>query len=183
MEQGILKGMYPVREGAGEGPRVQLMGSGTILREVLAAAEMLEQDFGVFSDVWSVTSFNELARDGQDCERVNSLSPESEPVLSYVERQLARRAGPCVAATDDIRAYAEQIRPFVKRTYRVLGTDGFGRSDTRERLRPFFEVDRAHVCVAALNALADDGRLDRSRVAEAIGKYGLDPHKPSPRLS
>ncbi len=183
VEQGILKGMYPVREGTGDGPRVQLMGSGAILREVLAAAEMLEQDFGVVADVWSVTSFTELARDGQDCERVNALNPEAPPELCYVERQIARREGPCVAATDYVRAYAEQIRPFVKRSYRVLGTDGFGRSDTRERLRQFFEVDRAWVCVAALNALADDGRLGRDRVAEAIGKYGLDPHKPSPRQS
>ncbi len=183
VEQGILSGMYPLQEGEGDGPRVQLLGSGTILREVIAAAEMLAQDFGVVADVWSVTSFTELARDGQDCERTNLLNPEAEPELSYVERQLARRDGPCVAATDYIRAYADQIRPFVKRTYRVLGTDGFGRSDTREKLRRFFEVDRAWVCVAALSALADDGRVDRSRVGEAIAKYGLDTHKPSPRTS
>jgi len=178
---GILKGMYLLREGAGDGPRVQLLGSGTILREVLAAADVLAQDFGVVADVWSVTSFTELARDGQDCERASLLAPEREPERAYVERQLARREGPCVAATDYVRAYAEQIRPYVKRTYRVLGTDGFGRSDTRERLRRHFEVDRAHVCVAALAALADDGRVDRGRVAEAVSKLGLDPRRPSPR--
>jgi len=185
VEQGILKGMYPVREGAsgGDAPRVQLLGSGAILREVLAAADMLEQDFGVVADVWSVTSFTELARDGQDCERVNLLNPEVDPELSYVERQLSRREGPCIAATDYVRSYAEQIRPWVKRTYHVLGTDGFGRSDTRDRLRRHFEVDRAQVCVAALKALADDGRIDHGRVTEAIGKLGLDPRKPTPRLA
>jgi len=187
-EQGILKGMYVVREGGdvgakkGERRRVQLMGSGTILREVLAAAEMLEQDFGVASDVWSVTSFSELARDGHDCERHRLLHPEDEPRRGYVERQLARREGPCVAATDYVQAHAEQIRPFVPGTYRVLGTDGFGRSDTRERLRRHFGVDRAHVCVAALSALADDGLLGREVVAQAIRKYGIDPDRPNPRL-
>jgi pyruvate dehydrogenase E1 component len=128
-----------------------------------------------------VTSFSELAREGLDCERHRMLNPEEEPRLSWVERQLALREGPCVAATDYVHAYAEQIRPFLKRTYRVLGTDGFGRSDTRERLRSHFEVDRAHVCVAALSALADDGLLGREVVAEAIRKYGIDTERPNPR--
>jgi len=184
-ETGILKGMHLVRPAPAEGgragsARVQLLGSGTLLREALAAAEMLEQDFSVTADVWSVTSFTELARDGAATERWNRLHPEEEPRLSFVERQLARRQGPAVAVTDYVRAYGEQIRPLVRDSYRVLGTDGFGRSDGREQLRRFFEVDRSHVCVAALSALADDGEIERSRVAEAIRKYGIDPEKPAP---
>jgi pyruvate dehydrogenase E1 component len=179
-EAGILAGMYPVRDSEADGPRVQLLGSGTILREVLAAAEMLEQDFGVAADVFSVTSFTELRREGLDAERWNRLHPEAEPRLSYVERQLARRKGPVVAASDYMQSYADQIRPFVKAPYRVLGTDGYGRSDTREKLRQHFEVDRSHVCVAALAALADQGEAERARVAEAIRKYGIDPDKPNP---
>ncbi len=166
--------------GRGAPARVQLLGSGTLLREVLAAAEMLEQDFSVTSDVWSVTSFTELARDGAASERWNRLHPEEEPRLSFVERQLARRRGPVIAVSDYMRSYAEQIRSLMRGSYRVLGTDGFGRSDGRERLRRFFEVDRCHICVAALSALADDGAVERSRVAEAIRKYGLDPDKPNP---
>jgi pyruvate dehydrogenase E1 component len=184
-EAGILRGMYLLREGPGGGgrgapARVQLLGSGTLLREALAAADMLEQDFSVSSDVWSVTSFTELARDGAASERWNRLHPEEEPQLSFVERQLARRRGPVVAVSDYMRSYAEQIRPQMRSSYRVLGTDGFGRSDGRERLRRFFEVDRSHICVAALSALADDGAIERSRVAEAIRKYGIDPDKPDP---
>jgi pyruvate dehydrogenase E1 component len=179
VEQGILRGMYPVREG-GEGPlRVQLFGSGTILREVLAAAEMLEQDFEVAADVWSVTSFTELARDGAAVDRWNMLHPEEEPRRSFIERQLAKRVGPAIAATDYIRAHAEQIRPWLGRRYVVLGTDGWGRSDTRAKLRRLFEVDRSFVAVAALRALADEGKLDRGRVGEAIRKYGIDPEKPA----
>ena len=178
-EAGILKGMYRIRESTLSGPRVQLLGSGTILREVLAAAEMLEQDFGVAPDVFSVTSFTELRRDGLDVERWNMLHPDAEPKLSFVERQLGRTEGPVVAASDYMASFADQIRPHVKARYRVLGTDGFGRSDTREKLRRHFEVDRSYVCVAALSALADDGALDRSRVAEAISKYGVDPERPS----
>jgi pyruvate dehydrogenase E1 component len=184
-EVGILRGMYQVQEGPDGGgrgapARVQLLGSGTLLREVLAAAEMLEQDFSVTSDVWSVTSFTELARDGAASERWNRLHPEEEPRLSFVERQLARRRGPVIAVSDYMRSYAEQIRSLMRGSYRVLGTDGFGRSDGRDRLRRFFEVDRCHICVAALSALADDGAVERSRVAEAIRKYGLDPDKPNP---
>jgi len=178
---GILSGMYPVREARGKEPRVQLLGSGTILREVLAAADILEQDFGVHSDVWSVTSYSELAREGEAVERWNLLHPESEPRLSFVERQLARRPGPVVAASDYVRAWPDQIRGLVGRRYKVLGTDGFGRSDSRARLRQFFEVDRHYVCVAALSALAEDGEIGRSRVSEAIQKYGVDPEKPNPR--
>ncbi len=180
VESGILKGMYPVRDSDLSGPRVQLLGSGTILREVLAAAEMLEQDFGVAADVFSVTSFTELRRDGLDAERWNMLHPDEEPRLSYVERQLARRSGPVVAATDYMCSFADQIRPFIKNRYRVLGTDGFGRSDTREKLRRHFEVDRNYVCTAALFALAEEGAVERSRVSEAMKKYGIDPDKPNP---
>jgi pyruvate dehydrogenase E1 component len=179
-EPGILKGMYSIRESELSGPRVQLLGSGTILREVLAAADMLEQDFGVASDVFSVTSFTELRRDGLDTERWNVLHPEEEPRLSYVERQLARREGPVIAASDYMRSFADQIRPLVKSRFRVLGTDGFGRSDGREKLRRHFEVDRNYVCVAALSALADEGTVPSTRVTEAIKKYGIDPDKPSP---
>ena len=125
-EAGILKGMYRIREGKGEGPRVQLLGSGTILREVMAAAEMLEQDHEVTADVWSVTSFNELARDGQDSDRWNMLHPNDEQRLCYVERQLATTSGPVIAASDYIRSFAEQIRSYVSREYRTLGTDGWG---------------------------------------------------------
>ncbi|MBW2275723.1 MAG: pyruvate dehydrogenase (acetyl-transferring), homodimeric type, partial [Deltaproteobacteria bacterium] len=163
-------------------PKVQLMGSGAILREVLAAADMLEQDFGVSSDVWSVTSFTELRREGLEAERWNMLHPEDEPRLSFVERSLARRRGPVVAATDYMRSYADQIRPFVVAGYSVLGTDGYGRSDTRQKLRQFFEVDRGYVCLAALEALVRQGDIDRSRVVEAIHKYGIDPEKPNPAL-
>jgi pyruvate dehydrogenase E1 component len=179
-EAGILKGMYRVRESELRGPHVQMLGSGTILREVLAAADMLEQDFGVAADVFSVTSFTELRREGMDVERWNMLHPEEKPRLSYVERQLAKREGPVVAATDYMRSFADQIRPFVKSRYRVLGTDGFGRSDGREKLRRHFEVDRNYVCTGVLSLLAEEGAVDRSRVTEAIGKYGIDPEKPNP---
>ena len=179
-ESGILKGMYPIRKSDLRGPRVQLLGSGAILREVLAAAAMLEQDFGVAGDVFSVTSFTELRRDGLETERWNMLHPDEEPRLCYVERQLARQQGPVVAASDYMRSFADQIRLFVRARYRVLGTDGFGLSDGREKLRRHFEVDRNYVCVAALSALADDGAVERSRVTEAIRKYGVDPEKTSP---
>jgi len=181
VESGILRGMYRVREGRGDSARVQLMGSGAILLEVLAAAEMLEDDHGVAADVWSVTSFNELAREGQDTDRWNMLHPEEQKRLSYVERQLARSTGPVIAATDYMRAYSEQIRAYVPRDYRTLGTDGWGRSDGRDKLRQFFEVHRDFVCVAALAALADGGAIERSRVSETIRKLGIDTERPGPR--
>jgi pyruvate dehydrogenase E1 component len=173
--------MYLFREGADtQGPRVQLMGSGTIFLEVIAAAELLKNDWGVEADIWGVPSFNELARDGHDVERWNLLHPMEEPRQSHVQQKLADREGPVIAATDYIRMFAEQIRPFVKNPYVTLGTDGFGRSDTREQLRHFFEVDRHWVTLAALKALADEGAIDRSKVAEAILKYGIDVNKPNP---
>jgi pyruvate dehydrogenase E1 component len=161
-------------------PRVQLLGSGTILREVLAAADLLEIDFGIAADVWSITSFNELRREGIDVLRWNMLHPEMEARKTYVEECLGEAAGPVVAATDYIRTYADQIRPYIDRRYVVLGTDGFGRSDTRAKLRRFFEVDRHYVVVAALKALADEGAVPMARVTEAIRKYGVDPEKPNP---
>jgi len=180
-EQDILKGMYLFRKGpAGNGPRVQLLGSGAILREVIAAAELLQKDWGVEADIWSCPSFTELARDGQAAARWNLLHPAGKPRLSFVEQCLKDTRGPVVASTDYVRAFAEQIRPYVPRRYTVLGTDGFGRSDTREKLRAFFEVDRHYVAVAALKALADEGQLDRAKAVEAVTKYGLDPDKPNP---
>jgi pyruvate dehydrogenase E1 component len=183
-EAGILRGMYLLREGKrvkGEGvPRVQLMGSGPILREALAAAELLEARFGVAADVWSVTSFTELARDGMEAERWNRLHPEATPRESWVEQCLKDRAGPAVAATDYVRAYAEQIRHLVSRPYTALGTDGFGRSDTRVALRSFFEVDRKHIAVAALKALADQESLPASTARSAITEFGIDPERTDP---
>jgi pyruvate dehydrogenase E1 component len=173
-EEGILRGMYLLREGAGEGPRVQLLGSGSILREVLAGADLLEQDFGVGCDVWSVTSFTELRREGLEVERWNRLHPTEEPRVSWVEERLAGRGGPFVASTDYVRTFADQIRPFVPGRYAVLGTDGFGRSDYRKQLRSFFEVDRHHVAVTALKALADEGAVEPSVVQAAIERYGID---------
>ena len=159
------------------------MGSGTILREVIAAAELLRDDFGIESDLWSATSFNELRRDGMATERWNLLHPTSRARKSYIEQCLEGHDGPVIAATDYMRNYADQVREHVQaagRRYAVLGTDGFGRSDYRVKLRRFFEVDRWHVAVAALKALADDGVLKPAVVADAIAKYGLDTERAAP---
>jgi pyruvate dehydrogenase E1 component len=186
VEDQILKGMYLFRAADAKGavgkktPRVQLLGSGTIFREVLAAADLLSDDFGVAADVWSVPSFTELRREGLDVERWNRLHPNEEPKRSYVEAMLADRNGPVIASTDYIKAFADQIRPFIDRRYAVLGTDGFGRSDYRKALRQFFEVDRYFVTLAALHALAQEGAVPKERVAEAITKYDIDPEKPNP---
>jgi len=180
-EPGILKGMYRFRQGgAGNGPRVQLLGSGSILREVIAAADLLKQDWGVEADIWSCPSFTLLARDGNECTRWNLLHPTKPPRACHVGECLKDTQGPVIASTDYVRAFAEQIRPFVPRRYTVLGTDGFGRSDTREKLRHFFEVDRYWVTLASLAALAEDGAIERQKVADAIKKYGIDPEKPNP---
>ena len=186
VENGILRGMYALsrsRLDDGAAARVQLLGSGTILREVIAAGSMLEEEWGIAADVWSCPSFTELRRDGLEVERWNLLHPLDTPRTSYVESQLASTGGPVVAATDYMRTFAEQIRPFLHnlgRRYRVLGTDGYGRSDSRENLRRFFEVDRFYVTVAALHALADDGAIERKVVAQAIDRYGIDVDKPTP---
>jgi pyruvate dehydrogenase E1 component len=183
VEADIIRGMYLFREGGKEkkkGLRVQLTGSGTIFREVIAAADLLRADWGVESDLWSAPSFNELRRDGIDCERWNLLHPTAEPRVPHVAQCLHSRPGPVVAATDYMRIYADGIRPYIRKTYKVLGTDGFGRSDSRENLRRFFEVNRYYVAVAALAALAEDGVIERKVVAEAIAKYGIDTERPNP---
>lgn len=182
-EEGIIKGLYLLHEGGRKNRlRVQLLGSGTILREVIAAAELLRDDWKVDADVWSAPSFTLLAREGQDVERWNMLHPAQAPRKGHFEQSMEKTDGPIVVSTDYMRAYAEQVRAFVPkgRTYKVLGTDGYGRSDTRARLREFFEVDRHYVTVAALKSLADEGRVKPSVVAEAIARYGIDPEKPNP---
>jgi pyruvate dehydrogenase E1 component len=182
-EAGIIKGMYKLLEGkTGLKARVQLLGSGTILRESIAAKEMLEQDWGVAADVWSCTSFTELARDGYDAERWNLLHPTAAPRVPFVAEQLGTTSGPVIASTDYMRLFADQIRQFVprNRNYKVLGTDGFGRSDFRAKLRDFFEVDRKHIVVAALKALAEDKVIESAKVAEAIKKYGIDAERANP---
>jgi pyruvate dehydrogenase E1 component len=185
-EEGIVKGMYSLKvsdvkaKGKKKAPRVQLLGSGTILMEVLAAAEQLENDWGVAADIWSVTSFNELRREGLEIERENMLNPEKEPKQTYITQCLQDREGPVVAATDYMKAFAEQVRGYIPTDYRVLGTDGFGRSDSRENLRRFFEVDRNFITVAALKSLSERGDVDRKLVVEAIAKYGIDINKLNP---
>jgi len=182
-EQGILKGLYLFKDSKLKNkPRVQMLGSGTILREVEAAAALLEKDWGVAADVWSATSFTELRREGLAAERWNLLHPEDKPKQAYVTQCLEKHAGPVVAASDYMKTFADQIRPFMPRDriYKVLGTDGFGRSDSRAKLRHFFEVNRYFVAIAALKALAESGDIKAKTVSEAIRKYGIDPGKPDP---
>jgi pyruvate dehydrogenase E1 component len=204
--EGIIKGMYLLRDsgsgsrdsGLGTGdsgkakskskgnsrPHVQLLGSGTILREVIAAAELLDKDFGVSADIWSCPSFNELARDGAAALRFNRLNPETKsPRVPYVTALLQGRSGPAIVATDYVRNYADQIREFVPMPYTVLGTDGYGRSDTRANLRRHFEVDRYHVAHAAIAALAAEGKMTAKDVARAIKHYKIEAGKTDPRLS
>jgi len=182
VEDGILKGLYLFQEAPEDKKkaRVQLLGSGTILREVIAAAELLATDFDVAADVWSAPSFTELRRDGLATERWNMLHPTKKPRRSWVEASLKERSGPVIAATDYIKSFADQIRPFVPQRYKVLGTDGYGRSDYRKRLRHFFEVDRRWVTVAALKALTEEGAVPAKKVADAIKRYDIDPDKPNP---
>ena len=181
--EGIIKGLYKLEESTKEGLRVQLMGCGTILEEVRAAAGILRNEFDIESDVWSATSFNELARDGQNVKRHNMLHPEAEAQQCWVEKKLANHKGPVIAATDYMSQYASQVREFIPGTYIALGTDGFGRSDTREQLRKFFEIDRYFIVVAALYALVQDGELKASVVSEAIKKFDIDPEKTNPLYS
>jgi pyruvate dehydrogenase E1 component len=191
VEEGIVRGMYKLR--AADKPaklHVQLLGSGSILREVIAAADLLREEWSVTSDVWSVPSFTELARDGRETERWNLLHAQETPRSSYVQQCLATASGPAIASTDWVRAYAEQIRPYVSgtgseaaggpRPYYTLGTDGFGRSDNRPALRDFFEVDRRWIAVRALKALADLKQIPAERVAQAIKIFGIKPDRPSP---
>ncbi|BAN68518.1 pyruvate dehydrogenase (acetyl-transferring), homodimeric type [endosymbiont of unidentified scaly snail isolate Monju] len=181
VEEDIIRGIYRYRQGSRKKKRVQLMGSGTILREVIAAANLLEEEWNVAADVWSVTSFNELRRDGIDVERWNMLHPTKKPRVPHVQRMLGDARGPVVAATDYLRAFPEQIRPYLgDRHYLTLGTDGFGRSDLRSQLRKHFEVNRYYVVVGALKALADMGEIEPKVVAQAIKAYKIDPEKPNP---
>jgi pyruvate dehydrogenase E1 component len=184
-EEGIIKGMYLLKA-AGEGkpdrPRVQLLGCGVILREVIAAGELLQAEWGVDADIWSVPSFTELRRDGLDCERWNLLHPDEPAKVPYVTQQFDKSQGPLVASSDYMKIFSDQIRPFVPkgRTYVTLGTDGYGRSDFRAKLREHFEVNRHFVVLAALKALAEEGAVAKTAVAEAIKRYGLDPEKANP---
>jgi len=193
-EEGILKGMYLLEDGdskdckvsAGKGKkasRVRLLGSGTILREVREAAQILRKDYKVAVDVWSATSINELARDGWAVDRWNMLHPEDKPKVSYVEQCLSEKDGPVIAATDYMKLYSDQIRAFVPAPYKVLGTDGFGRSDSREKLRHFFEVNASYIVVASLNELAKAGSIEKKVVSQAIKKFNLDPEKLNPVLA
>jgi len=182
-EKGILKGMYLFKSGGKKKKKVQLMGSGTILREVIAAAELLDKDWGVDADIWSCPSFNELTREAQDIERWNRLHPLEDEKVAYITQKLKGRRGPAIAATDYIIQYADQVRQWVPMNYTVLGTDGFGRSDTRANLRKFFEVNAYHVVVASLKALSDEGSLPAGKVNEAIKKYAIDADKSNPLYS
>ena len=184
-EEGIVKGLYRLQGNIKKTSKkaVQLLGSGTILREVIAAAELLKQEFDIDSDVWSATSFNELRREGLATARWNMLHPEEQPRISYVEQCLGGAQGPVIASTDYVKSYADQIREFVPAHYSVLGTDGFGRSDSRERLRHFFEVDRYFVVIAALSALVNENLLPSSVVSDAIKKFNINPEKPNPAVS
>ena len=182
-EKNIVKGMYLLQKGKKGKTRVQLLGSGSILREAIAAADLLSADFKVEADIWSCTSFNQLKRDGDDVSRWNMLHPDKKPKMSHVEKCLLDTDGPVVAATDYVKLFADQIRAYVPRSYSVLGTDGFGRSDSRQALRKHFEVDRYFIAVAALNALLEDGRVSSKTVKAAIKKYGIDPNKNNPLMS
>ena len=179
-EEGIVKGMYCLQKSPDKGIKVQLMGSGTILREVIQAAELLKSDFNIDSDIWSMTSINELARNIADVSRWNQLHPTKKARQSYVQEMLSGRKGPAVIATDYTHTYSNQIRSHIPMRYVTLGTDGFGRSDTRANLRIFFEVNRYYVVIAALKALSDDGEIESKVVQQAIKKYKIDPEKPNP---
>ena len=182
-EKNIVKGMYLLQKGKKGKTRVQLLGSGSILREAIAAADLLSADFKVEADIWSCTSFNQLKRDGDDVSRWNMLHPDKKPKMSHVEKCLLETDGPVVAATDYVKLFADQIRAYVPRSYSVLGTDGFGRSDSRQALRKHFEVDRYYIAVASLNALMKDGSVSFKTVNGAIKKYGIDPNKNNPLMS
>jgi pyruvate dehydrogenase E1 component len=180
VSNGILKGMYRLKRGGKKKLKAQLMGSGTILREVLASSEILLKDFGVDSDVWSVTSFNELRRNALQIERWNNLNPDKQLKKNYIQSCLSSSAGPFIAATDYMKIIPDQIQRWVPGTFISLGTDGYGRSDTRSALRKHFEVDRWFIVITTLKALSDQGMIDGRIVSKAIKKYGIDPSKKDP---
>ena len=180
-EEGILKGMYKLKEfNKYKKTKIQFLGSGAILREMIAGAEILQNEYKIDSEVWSVTSFNELRKEGLDVERYNLLNPEKEERKSYVEKCLGKTEGPILAASDYMRMNSDQIRPFIKKSFYSLGTDGFGRSDTRINLRKFFEVDKEHIVAYGLSVLAKEQLLASKYASEAIKKYKIDTEKPMP---
>ena len=177
----ILKGMYLFKEFNNKGKtKIQLLGCGAILREMLAAAEVLSKDYNIDSDIWSVTSFNELRRDGMEIERKNLLNPGEKPEKSYVQECLDKRDGPIIAASDYIRTYADQIRPYLSKPFYSFGTDGYGRSDSRKKLRKFFEVDKDHIVAYTLSALAKEQLISSKHAEKAMKKYNIDKNKPIP---
>ena len=180
VEEGIRRGLYLFRKGGNHSLRVNLMGSGTIFREVIAAAEILEADYGVSVDIWSATSFNELRRDGLAVDRWNRLHPEGEAKTAYVSQCLGGEDIPTVAASDYMKVFADQIRNWVPGPYYTLGTDGYGRSDTRQALRAFFEVDRRHVVQTTLKALCDQGKIEPQKVTEAMSSLDINAEDPDP---
>ena len=177
-DQGILEGMYLFKEYEGKGKaKVQMLGSGTILREIIKAAKVLSEDYGVDCNVWSVTSFNELKKNGMEVERKNLLNPSEKPKKSYIQSCLHAHEGIVFAASDYVRSYADQIRPYIQKPFYSLGTDGFGRSDTRKKLRKFFEVDKKHIVTYTLSALAKEQLLATKHAEKAIEKYDIDQDK------
>jgi pyruvate dehydrogenase E1 component len=180
-EEGILKGMYKIKEfNKHKKSKIQFLGSGTILREMIAAAEILSKEYNIDSDVWSVTSFNELRKEGMNIERKNLLNPGQKPEKSYVEKCLEKSEGTIIAASDYIRTYADQIRPYISKSFYSFGTDGYGRSDSRKKLRRFFEVDKEHIVTYALSALAKEQLIPSKYAEKAISKYKIDKNKPIP---
>ena len=182
-EKGVLKGMYLFKEFNNKGKtKIQLLGSGAILREMIFAAEILSKEYKIDSDVWSVTSFNELRKNGMEIERRNLLNPAEKPEKSYVESCLEKREGPIVAASDYIRSFADQIRPYISKSFYSFGTDGYGRSDSRKKLRKFFEVDKEHIVAYALSALAKEQLVPSKYADQAMKKYNIDKNKPIPTV-
>ena len=180
-DEGILKGMYLFKEGGNKGKtKVQLLGSGTILREIIAASKILSKEYNIDSDIWSVTSFNELRRNGMETERVNLLNPNEKPKKTYVQKCLDKRDGPVIAASDYTRAFADQIRPYTDKTFYSFGTDGYGRSDTRKNLRKFFEVDKEHIVAFTLSALAKEQLIASKDAEKAIKKFKIDKNRDFP---
>lgn len=180
VEKGIIQGIYPFLTSATKGPKVQLMGSGVILREVIEASKLLEKDFGVSADVFSVTSFTELRREAQTVERWNMLNPDKPQKQSIVQQVVADQDSPVIASTDYMKSFPEQIANFLPNKFVALGTDGYGRSDSREALRSFFEVDRYYIVIAALKALVDTKKIEVSTLTKAIKQYNIDGNKPNP---